>query len=661
MQFLEYEVKNKESLLFLHCSNGVVQPQNWKRAAVRAVQLQETRKQQQQHVDSNHVSKMTGNGRVRTGCATVAPIQDLPSPPPGPWNNNDQTYGIIGLESEPSANSSILVDMGKVVGVIKTHVPSEGESSKENDDEEEDDRISGPSQDSCSTCHGGARNIGANVGAAAVASAAGSAAAAAANVKLDSGETLDSSLCGDPLMYATFVAPVHQYSTETEPSSRQPSFNYSSRQPSFKHNSSSEAEMNPVDSQVQYQQNLTANFPALPVPSSTDEPQRFDDEVQDIYEKVPVDHWPIPPPPAPQQKPRRLQHHHAILVEEDNCATGLVEEFSQEDLDNQAAQERLSFISGSSNNEASDEGDDEEEHQDFPPLPPTPPVPPVNNSSLFRHSRTPDSVSSRSSYKRDSPGASQCQWVSVDEESDYGTIRRRMQMKRDRNRTTAFEGISSSGGDSSRRLSKSRSQSRSPGGEIDAKNRPGSSSAIVIVHHHHNCSARGASPDSISESSASFHENQMSHNKPPIFANRDSVRESWISSGGSDYQGSTTGSQKTADGSSSLRRVNECVRYSSPNSYSLGGNQRRSSSSVSGGNFRGGTPTTLSSRLRSSSSRDSGGSSSSVRGGGQQGSRVSLSTLGKQPQQVVTSEGKNVNAKLHCTIKHLENGIMQKG
>ena len=31
-------------------------------------------------------------------------------------------------------------------------------------------------------------------------------------------DALDESLCGDPLMYATFVAPVHQYSTETEPS-----------------------------------------------------------------------------------------------------------------------------------------------------------------------------------------------------------------------------------------------------------------------------------------------------------------------------------------------------------------------------------------------------------------------------------------------------------
>ena len=53
-----------------------------------------------------------------------------------------------------------------------------------------------------------------------------------------SSEALDLSLCGDPLMYATFVAPVQQYSTESTEPSRQPSFNYASRQPSFKQNSS---------------------------------------------------------------------------------------------------------------------------------------------------------------------------------------------------------------------------------------------------------------------------------------------------------------------------------------------------------------------------------------------------------------------------------------
>ena len=40
----------------------------------------------------------------------------------------------------------------------------------------------------------------------------------AAQAGKGSNDALDESLCGDPLMYATFVAPVHQYSTETEPS-----------------------------------------------------------------------------------------------------------------------------------------------------------------------------------------------------------------------------------------------------------------------------------------------------------------------------------------------------------------------------------------------------------------------------------------------------------
>ena len=43
------------------------------------------------------------------------------------------------------------------------------------------------------------------------------------------------SLCGAPLVYATFVAPVQQYSTETEPS----------RQPSVKQNSSEAEGSNP--------------------------------------------------------------------------------------------------------------------------------------------------------------------------------------------------------------------------------------------------------------------------------------------------------------------------------------------------------------------------------------------------------------------------------
>ena len=62
------------------------------------------------------------------------------------------------------------------------------------------------------------------------------------------------------------------------------------------------------------------------------------------------------------------------------------------------------------------------------------------------------------------------------------------------------------------RRSKSRSKSRSPGREIDR-------AAIVIVHHHTTCGhggqGRGASPDNLSESSISFHENEVNFDLSP--------------------------------------------------------------------------------------------------------------------------------------------------
>ena len=59
------------------------------------------------------------------------------------------------------------------------------------------------------------------------------------------------------------------------------------------------------------------------------------------------------------------------------------------------------------------------------------------------------------------------------------------------------------------RRSKSRSKSRSPGREIDR-------AAIVIVHHHTSCTAhRAASPDNLSESSISFHENEVNFDLSP--------------------------------------------------------------------------------------------------------------------------------------------------
>ena len=59
-------------------------------------------------------------------------------------------------------------------------------------------------------------------------------------------------ICGDPLVYATFVAPIHQYSTETEPS-RQPSFN--SRQPSFNSRQPSENSRQPSENSRQPSEN----------------------------------------------------------------------------------------------------------------------------------------------------------------------------------------------------------------------------------------------------------------------------------------------------------------------------------------------------------------------------------------------------------------------
>jgi hypothetical protein len=144
-------------------------------------------------------------------------------------------------------------------------------------------------------------------------------------------------------MYATFVAPVQQYSTETEPS-RQPSFNYSSRQPSFKQNSS-ENENPGSRGGGGGSADRDLFFPGgLPPPSCGGDHEHQEEEVQDIYEKVPiVGEWPLPPIPRHQ---------------DDDDNDGYVE-ISQAELENQVAQERNSFISGSSNNE-----DDEEEEED---------------------------------------------------------------------------------------------------------------------------------------------------------------------------------------------------------------------------------------------------------------------------------------------------------
>ena len=120
------------------------------------------------------------------------------------------------------------------------------------------------------------------------------------------------------------------------------------------------------------------------------------------------------------------------------------------------------------------------------------------------------------------------------EESDAGhtsnTIKRRAKRDRDRNHVRTGNGggqqaretcqqpavnhVSNHAG--YRRQSKSRSKSRSPGREIDR-------AAIVIVHHHtcaghvsgHVSRPRTASPDNLSESSISFHENEVNFDLSP--------------------------------------------------------------------------------------------------------------------------------------------------
>ena len=123
------------------------------------------------------------------------------------------------------------------------------------------------------------------------------AASEAEKAKAKSAELLDeTSLCGDPLMYATFVAPVHQYSTETEPS-RQASFNYPSRQPSFKQNSS-EADGGSQGSQslLNVPPSGSGGLRTSLTPDRASLSQPHDDEVQDIYAEVPPE-WPLPPVP----------------------------------------------------------------------------------------------------------------------------------------------------------------------------------------------------------------------------------------------------------------------------------------------------------------------------------------------------------------------------
>ncbi len=195
------------------------------------------------------------------------------------------------------------------MGVLRAHVPDRRRSF---DDEDESAPVDG----------GAAANAGCS----------------SCNKRAD--DALDVSLCGDPLMYATFVAPVQQYSSETEPS-RQPSFN--SRQPSFRQQNSAEA----------------PHFPGLPRHAYADD---HDDHVQDIFV------------PALPEASRTRNGNDFV-------------EISQAELDRQVEQERLSFMSSSSNNASINNEDEDEEEDDvcedldaeddegFPPLPPLPATP----------------------------------------------------------------------------------------------------------------------------------------------------------------------------------------------------------------------------------------------------------------------------------------------
>ena len=621
----------------------------WRRAAVRAVQIQEIQKQPPTSgysVTGNHVASKsrTGNGGIGFDILPPPPIlpggipQPPPPPailPPGPWGDPacvftlESTSNRHGYDTDStehsSSHSSVLVDMGKVVGVLRSSHPGSRphqrqenniDNSKDinNDDEDEDvpdlDTVNENSAESMvlATRSGGG-------------CASCAAASAGKSPKPGSGE-LDDSLCGDPLMYATFVAPVHQYSTETEPS-RQTSFNYPSRQPSFKQNSS-EAEPQP---ECGYQQQQPSSYLGgqLSVPrcsSSGSADYERSDEVRDIYEEVPtIDRWPLPP-----------------LPQEDNGECSV--EVSQEELEQQLHMERMSFMSGSSaNEEDEDEMFDDKDNSLAATLPPPPPPPlksSLHLSQPYRCRSNRDirdlSASPNVVFESYRPAGvntpSHRQWLSAEDSDGVdvtsgGTVRRKA--KRERNKTTtgvitatakdAIElnnSASVSPACSAPNVNKSNSFKRSKPvrSKCPVDLNPPTPPPPVPPHQHYYKShtvlegpvrpsglsshhvGRLASPDQFSESSASFHENEfVSHDQPqtkrnqaagnvtaevhhhpqlqhhhhhhnmqqqqqqqqqqhqrrahhqqrrtpppPQFSNRDSVRESWMSSG-SECQG----------------------------------------------------------------------------------------------------------------------------
>ena len=281
------------------------------------------------------------------GISQPPPSGNTPSgtgiaPPPGPWGDRVFNNG----PTSTTEASTVMVDMGKVVGVLRAAAANHQSLFDQDlnvagdlsDDEEStfDDgnadslvlapepRHPGSASDvrkkaaseeeeeaGCATCAAasstsGLQNNNSN-------SSLNNQGAALLHPNSAKSDVLgDDSLCGDPLMYATFVAPVCQYSTETEPS-RQASFNYPSRQPSFKQNRlvhhqcrgcylftfvlclhfSSEADGS-LDI-VPPQQPLLS-VPPKGVRASATPERIYVDEVQDIYAEVPPD-WPLPPIP----------------------------------------------------------------------------------------------------------------------------------------------------------------------------------------------------------------------------------------------------------------------------------------------------------------------------------------------------------------------------
>ncbi len=288
-------------------------------------------------------------------------------------------------------------------------------------------------------------------------------------------------------MYATFVAPVQQYSTETEPS-RQPSFNHpspSSRQPSFKQNSS-ETEHHigsgggggggGAASAEAFPAAAAAAIPPPPIPPPND-----DDAVYDIYQEVPsVGDWPLPPLPK----------------DSDGAGGGsddegdLVEEISQVELEHQAAQERDSFISGGG--ESSTNGDDEEEEPEVNAdlqnavLPSSLPPPPY----LIPNAKEPD------------------------ETARLNTVRRKS--KRDRNRTQPS--VIQPSAEFSVPKKPVTPPPPAPPSAPASQGPSAAAAAIVIVrrqvqpHSHHQKQQllhKEDADDVLSESSVSFHENEL--------------------------------------------------------------------------------------------------------------------------------------------------------